>query len=436
MNFSPKALISSLLSRVRSNNTLYNFGYEVLNASTHFNRYTEDKQKLSAILSNPAALKVFALQCDLFSMCRVMVLDGNDEEIKDDPFINLLKRPNPFQTQSQFLWDFMFWNMIGTSYTYVDSKIPDKIGGNKMYFLDPSRMEWPKSMELNRDKLILTNDTEKLKKQQVIKYRYNDASYTSVSLDKLIINTDLTNGLGNWYKGPSRIDALYKVISNTEFAMDAKNINLRYSGKFLVGAVNDISKIGLGEEEKKDLENKIDSNDKKVWAYKVPVDIKRFVSDMAALQLDTAYQADYFIIGSMYGIPRDVLETYLTSSTYENQEKARAAHVNYCLDPKGEAFMDAFENYFGYDAQGKKIDISWDHLSFMQVFEKERVDVKTSQINAFKSMLDMGIPLDEANQFLGTEFTIEKPQPNENQQGQTQEDTQNEEGQGEDETNQ
>jgi len=403
-------LLNSILSRFRGNNSRYDFGYEVLNTSTYFNTYKQDKAKLAAVLSNPALLKVFSLQCDLFSMGSVSVWKG-ETEIDNDPFIKLLNNPNPFQTKTQFLWDFMFWNMLGTSYTYIDSKAVDKIGGNKMYFLEPSKMEWPQEIEKNKDKMVFSREAEEFKKKLIIKYRYNDSNTQSIPLDRVIINTDLTNGIGNFYKGSSRIDALYKVLSNSEFALDAKNINIRYSGKFLVGAVNDISKIGLGQEEKEDLENKIDTNEKKVWAYKVPVQIRRFVDDMAALQLDQAYLADYFLIGNMYGIPRDVLEAY-QSSTYENQEKARAAHINYCLEPKGNAFMDSFEKFFGYEEQGKNIYISWDHLPFMQIFEKEKVEVNQAKINAFKSMIDMGIDEKSANEFLDTDFKI-KEKPNE-----------------------
>jgi hypothetical protein len=106
---------------------LYNFGYEVIQASTSFNSFARDKEKLAMVLSSPAVLKVFTLQCDLFSRGRVCVQDANGEEIEDDPFLTLIRNPNPFtKTESQFLWDFMFFNMLGTSNVYVDSKIVDQ----------------------------------------------------------------------------------------------------------------------------------------------------------------------------------------------------------------------------------------------------------------------------------------------------------------------
>lgn len=393
----------------------YRFSQNIIHGSTQFNNVGSDQEKIVTVLSSPAVLKVFALQCDLFSMGLVGVKDDKENPIEDDPFLSMLRRPNPFQSQSQFLWDFMFWHMMGVNYCYVNSSVIDE--GNVMYFLNPSKMEWPRELEMQRDKLVFSKKTIDERGKLAITYRYDDGSSVKLPLNRIIVSNDLTNGLGNWYKGPSRLDALYKIVSNSEFTLDAKNINVRYSGKFLVGSPSDLNRVGLGDQEKKDIENKIDTDEKQVFAVGSAVNIKRFVSDFKSLELGKSFLEDYFLIGSMYNIPRDVLEAY-NSATYENQEKARAAHVNYCLDPKGNQFMDAFEVFFGYDLEGKNICITWDHLPFMQVFEKERVDVKKAKIETFKMMVDMGIPVEDANAFLETDFNPKEPQEIQNDDGQ------------------
>ena len=137
------------------------------------------------------------------------------------------------------------------------------------------------------------------------------------------------------------------------------------------------------------------------------VNIQRFVSDMANLQLSEKYLHLYFVVGNMYGIPRDVLEAY-NSATYENQEKARAAHVNYCLEPKGEQFMDGFEVHFKYREVKKKININWDHLPFVQIFAKEKAETKKVTIENLTSLLALGVDIEQANEYLETEFEIEE----------------------------
>ena len=408
MNFWEKPLgaISSLFRTGLSG--LYNFN--AITASTQFNTYVQDREKLTAILSNPALLKVFALQCDLFSMANVYV-EQDDEDLEQDPFLDLIRNPNPMPgaSKSQFLWDFMFWNMVGTAYCYVDSKIVDK-PTNKMYWLEPAKIEWPLDFERRKDKLVFSDQQVREMGKTMITYRYEDGTTFQFPFEKLLISYDLTAGVGNFYKGISRIDALYKIISNSEHALDSDNINIRYSGKFLVGSpmeTGTTSKPGLSEDEKKDLREKIDTMKQRVWPFRSRVEIRRFVENMAQLQLGEKLKETFFLIGAMYNIPRDVLELY-TSSTYENQEKARAAHVNYTLDPKGNQFMDGFERHFGYREQGKNIYLSWDHLPFMQVFEKERAETKKIKVETLNSLLQMGVPIKEANEFLELEFTIEE----------------------------
>lgn len=396
--FFPFGVLFNKLRQFR--NDLYNWGYDVINAATVFNTLTTDEQKLAMVLSNPAILKVFALQCDLFSMGKIYVYK-DEEEQESDPFLDLIKSPNFFQSRSQFLWDYMFWTMMGTSYCYVSSKIIDN--KPKMYFLRPHKIEWPAWLDNYRDKMIFSDQTLNKIMKSTVRYSYEDGTYDDIRIENLIVNTDLTNGIGNWWKGASRLDALYKIASNSEFSLDAKNINIRYSGKFLVGSTNDTSKIGLSDHERDDIKAKIDTNLQKVWPLKTMVEIRRFVDNYANLQLDQAYLADYFLIGNMFGIPRDVLEAY-NSATYENQEKARAAHVNYCFEPKGNQFMDSFEKFFGYT--DRNIVIDWSHLPFMQVFEKERAEVAEIKINSLSSLLSLGINVEQANQFLDTKFEL------------------------------
>ena len=366
-------------------------------------------------------MKVIALQCDLFSLGEIKVLDKSGQPIENDPFLTLINQPNPFQTKSQFLWDYMFWQMLGTAYCYCDSEVVEK-PDNRLYFLDPSKIEWPKSLSDDRDKLIFSSDTfKKTQKTTNLTYRYFDNSTYKFPLNRLIISTDLTNGTGNWYKGASRIDALYKVITNSEEALNAKNINVRYSGKFMVAGTsdpNDTTRLPLGEEEKQDIETKMNGS-KQVHAMKSLIEIKRFVENMKVLELGDAFMEDYYIIGLEYGIPRDVLEASATGSTYENQEKARMAHISYCLQPKGNELMNAFERKFGY-VDGRNIVMDWSHLPLTAVFEEAKAKVKESKIKSLGELLKLGVPLDEANEYLGLTFTVDEAKRLQNGQGQNQ----------------
>lgn len=420
MQFSFSSISNALTSLLRRKSGAYRYVVDVINGSTSFKNLAREQEKLATVLANPAVLKVFSLQCDLFSMGEVCIEDMKGKPIEEDPFLNLLKKPNPLPSsnQSQFLWDYMFWNMLGTAYCYVDSRVVEKLGGrNSMYFLDPSKIEWPQEFEAMRDKMVFSEAEIKKLNKTIITYRYNDRSSFSFPFDRLVMSFDLTNGIGNFYKGASRLDALYKIISNTEHVLDSQNINIRYAGKFLVGSENQMgtnSKTALSDIEKKSIIDNMDGSDQNVFPLKTMIQIRRFVENYQQLQLSQEYLSQYFLIGNMYNIPRDVLEAY-NSATYENQEKARAAHVNYTLEPKGNAFMNMFENHFDYTGK-LNIKISWKHLPFMQVFAKETAETKKITVEVLTSLLQQGVDIKQINEFLGTDFKIKKPKPETNVQ--------------------
>lgn len=377
--------------------------FKSFEVSPVFNEYGKDVEKLQLIFSNPAMLKVFSLCCDLFSLGNVYVYN-NGKSVDKHPFLDFINNPNNRQQKNQWLWDYCFWNMIGNDYLYMDTWNLDRITKNKGYFLEPSKIEWPLDLENKKDKLFLSESSENELMSTVITYRYQDGSTFTFQLKKLLHIPDLTNGTGNWFKGQSRIDALYKVISNSEEAMDSKNVNIRMSAKYMVSGKSDIDNINelpLSNEEKLDIE-KSSLSKNPVTALKSLTDVKRYVENIANLKLDDSYLSDYFVIGSMYGIPKDVLEAF-NSGTFENQEKARGALISYSLQPRADKLMAGLMKGFG-ESESMYV-MSWDHLSFMQVFEKERAEISKVKSETLLLLLKAGINLKEINAILDTNFT-------------------------------
>lgn len=383
--------------------------FHLLGTGPQFNDYTKDADKIRAIFANPALLKVFSLQCDLFSLAKPYVYNKNDTEMPDDPAIGRINNPNPMQSRADWLWCYMFWKMCGNAYLCTTSRVVDRENA-PMYWLENHKIEWPASMDKDKDKLIFSASKLNRLLDTDLKYRYEDGTVQDLKLKDILHIADLTNGVGNWFKGFNKIDSLYKIISNSEAALDSNNINIRYAGKFLVSGARDpgdISKKIMGEDEKEDIEKKADS-DKQVHALKTPIEIKRFVDDLKVMELDKAYLAQYFLIGSHYNIPRDILEAY-TSSTYENQEKAMARHVNYTMEPAGDALGDMLAKHWEYK-KGWRITFGWDHLPFTQVFEKEKAATKLIQSQVLAALLKVGVPVNEINVYLDTNFTIDEAQ--------------------------
>lgn len=217
----------------------------------------------------------------------------------------------------------------------------------------------------------------------------------------MIIKNDL--GIDTSIKA-SRIEALLKIIQNNERTIDSQNINIRYAGRFMISGrsdVDDVSVLPMTQDEKEDIERKSLSN-KPVEAVKSMIEIQKYVKDKMFLNLGEAYNQTYLQIGNMYGIPRDVLDAF-NSSTFENQEKAQGRQVTYTLQPKSRVLGNAILSHFGMNEEFD-LELSYDHLPFMQVFEKERMERKEKTVNIFISMTNAGIPVDQANEYLETNF--------------------------------
>lgn len=368
--------------------------FKLFSSDNQVLKLKSEKERLNAVLSNPAALKVFKLQCDMFSLGEIKAY-RNGKVLPNDQLANFLKHPNFYQTQRQFLWDYMFWTMLGTSYLYFNSKVLND--NTKLYWLDPSRFVWTDDLIEKLDKNVLSKQVLNEQNKLTIDYYNLDGTYTTYQLKDIMPFFDLSNGIGNWFRGNSAIDALYKVISNSEKGLDAKGVNLDFSAKYFVNGTHkedNTFSSPMSQAEQQSIEDSLKGK-KPVHATKSMIDLKRFVDDIAALKLDEGYREDYFTIGNMYGIPRDVLEASLNGATYENQEKSRGAHVEYCLKPKGEDLANGLENIFGYTDRNIDLTISWSHLSFMQVFEKERASLKSTQLANLSMAKEMGLLTEE-----------------------------------------
>jgi hypothetical protein len=373
--------------------------YERFIPKTQYNDYAEELEKLRVVMSNPALLRVIKIKCDLFSIGKIIEKDAQGEIVEESELQTFFEKPNFFQNQKQFLWDFMFWTCLGNARLMIDSKVVND--NNVMYWLDSSKVEFPKYILDNADKLVLSKQTFKKFQDQNIEYRYTNGTKINIPFKKIINYTDNTNGAGNWFNGFSTIEALYKVLSNSELSLDAKNTNLNLAGQFMVAHGGGLDSSMMQPEDKENIENKIGKGKKNIHAVRTAIDIKRFVEDIAKLKLDDSYNNDLQIIGSVYGIPKDVIEAF-ESSTYTNQQIARMSLVDYVLKPKSEDFLEGIRKHFDY---ANDLEMSWEHCSFMQESEEQRYSKELKRAHVLRRLLESGVDAVDAEALLNYEFT-------------------------------
>lgn len=370
--------------------------------------YGKNAQKLKTVLENPAALFIFLLLTDLYSMGEYKMYKKGDEskEPVDHPVLELLRRPNPMQTEEQFKWDYMFWRMLGCANMLSDSKVFKGAGANRLYWLSPDRIVWPTWFTKNNHTVFLSDASVRELEKKVLKYRQQetDLPFTYKQLKQFF---DISNGINGWFDVPSRVDALLKIVKNSDNILDSKNINSHLSRKFLVSGRGDpenTSQLPMDGKERESIENKTMSR-KNITGVKSMVDIKRFLEDLGSLEkLDKAFMNDAFFIGKMYNIPKDVIESFEQGSTYENQEKARASIISYCVMPAANDFCRGLLDYFGITDHEMELDYS--HLPFVQTFERDRAETMEKKANAFHKLRSAGADPQEAADALGLDLSL------------------------------
>lgn len=366
---------------------------------TNFISFRSEYEKLMYAVKNPAFLKVASLQCDTFSLGK-FELRQKGEKVESHPLIELLKNPNFYQETSDFLWEWMFWLMLGSSPIRATANNFNSLTPPLLIPLEPMNLDFPK---ISNPKTILTRETFESNREKYFKYHVGSGKVLNIPGYDMIVKNDL--GIDSGIKA-SRIEALMKIIQNNENAIDSQNINIRYAGRFMISGqsdVDDVTVLPMGQDEKEDIERKSLSR-RPVEAVKSMIQIQKYVKDKMFLTLGESFLQTYQQIGSMYGIPKDVLEAF-KSSTFENQEKAMGRQVTYTLEPKARMLCGAILNHFEMNKEFT-LELKYDHLPFMQVFEIERMERKEKTIDIFSKLRALGVSVEQANEYLGTNFEI------------------------------
>lgn len=359
-----------------------NWFYTMFSSRGNQHQFLSADQKLRMILRSPAAMTIFTLQADMFSLGKVNSQPATPGGKSIPEYLKTLRSaPNYKSGWTQFYWDYMFWQMLGTAYLW-------KSGGrllndaNTLQWLNPAYLMWDPSIVTKMMDFIFTKAKYKEITSQKVRYTQSNGKVIYIPLDEITAIHDLSSNMNdNWMVGISRVDALYKIICNAEEYLDANNIGIRFSGKWIVSGKQDpmnTQQLPLAEEEKLSIEQQIDSG-KNVQANKSAIDIKRFNEDLRKQGFDDGFAAQLYMIGKMYNIPRDIIEAYSSSSrgaTYENQEKAMVRHIEHSLKPKGEELMDALEMILDIEP----IEMSWAHLACYNVFEVEKQNIITLKL--------------------------------------------------------
>jgi len=358
-----------------------NFFYSIMDAFTRKKKgFKSDSQKLEMVLQNPAVLKVFCFLADTFSQVKIDKY-YNDRLEEKDFIYSVQKKPNDWQTWTDLYWEHRFWLASGTAYLYVFKGV--------YYYLRPQGLDFTQAQIKAFSQISFTSQYKKGLQKGTFKYTNPNGVVDTLTFENLYIFTDMSGGVsGNWLKGNSRLDALYQIAVNSDYALSSKGSNLKYTEKFLVSGQHDpkdTSSKPMVETEKNSIEQSLEHG-RKINATKSKVDMQQMVSNIKQLGLDEAWESDLLKVGSLYNLSKDIIAIIAKGSTYDNYDKAILNFIGYFESPKVQQMTDTYEIILDeQDLRG-----NFNHLPCYAIQQVEKINNRKTELESLKLAKELG----------------------------------------------
>lgn len=382
LNFSVGKL-PNYVERDRNGNIFYSFLDNIFGNKNHINDTTK------YTLESPALLMCRKFIADYGSLAKIHGY-RNGKMYKEDYLYELADKPNPFQTWTELIWQYFFYANAENVYLYNQNKV--------IYLLKRENIDISSDQLKKYQKLYFSESNKKSTLRGEFKYKNEDGTTTPLKLENLYI-IDVMSGIsGDWFNGSSVIHSLKGIVDNSNQSIESKNRNLFYTTKILVsGSQTDAQRLSGGvmsPNEQKSVSDTLLSS-KPIHAVKDNLDVKQLVSNLKALGLDDSFNADFAKLTRMFNIPSDLIDLIIKGGVFnEGKEKSLGLYVYYTLVPMLQKLTDILEVIFDEE----DLRPSFSHCQFNKVFEKEKQEDITLQLNNLKLAKELDPNFDTSKQ--------------------------------------
>lgn len=373
------SLFGRELIRVERNRT-GQFSYSFLDG----NGFENSDKYLDISLSNPVLMTVILMRARLYSQMQIKHVDRNGNEIVNSPYITLLKQPNFFQSQEDFLFQQMwFLSATGNNYIYQIKAFSNETP-KALYNLIPSKIDFKKTAKVN--KFITTERDKKAYGEQVFEYTLDNQTY-KIKLSDTIPLYDMANGLScnSFFKSESRVKGISKVLENIDQNLKSKNKNLQFSAKYIGKNQSNGNEALIRDSDKTAIESVLSKKD--VLTTNANIEYKHLISDMKKLYLDEQFAEDANKVLLAFEMNKNVLNYFSKDSTYENQSEGVIAYIQNSIQTTAKNTMASLSSQWGLIEKGEMLVASYDHLAVMQ----KVVNDKIKSFNEMQAAIKLGL---------------------------------------------
>ena len=371
---------------------------------------TANSSNLDFAQNHPILTPALLFIAKLFSQAEFKVRDKSTrKEVKDHWLINLLRKPNLYQTQNDFLESLQFIMIAqGKAVGYL-KRLPGFTKNedlDSIYILDSDLIKYPDNY---KSKMLSKQASSALEDINIIYDQ--DGENLTIPMRDLIFFYDLPNMFNkNFFEVRSRLDGLKQTLINTNDSLIAKNIILKTNGKEIISGSGN-THLPLVGGDKENAESLLQNNYGLGWFRKRGIVTKAGVTYQSLhialrdLGLDESVKVDGNLIYTALHIPKDIISLEAKKTTYNNFKESMVSYIQNEMQSSINAFADVLGGLL--DDSSIEIVGSYEHLPIMQFILIERYEGISKKAKALNDLLITGIPKEKALELCGFDSDLE-----------------------------
>lgn len=329
-------------------------------------------------------------------------IDGEiDESLFSEEVLALLRNPNPFQTQQEWLQDYQIQkNIYGNTFMYFNKA-----------FNSAALPETIVNLPAAHTRIIQSGKIYQMTKIDEIVERYEvenaDGTYTDFETAD-VLHTQIVNP-DNPLVGLSPLYSLTMPISNLRGAYGFRNRIITKNGALgiLSSAAKDASGgVPLSATERERIEKQytadygIGDNQQSILMTSSPLSWQSMTHKTNDLELFREVDNDFKAIIDAYGHNQNIYSLEDSSKFNNMNESLKMVYQDRILS-EADCLAYDLSKRLGLIERGLHLELNYSHLPVMQKDEREAAEVMKLRSDALTSLLANGFTMEQASEIVG-----------------------------------
>lgn len=365
---------------------------------------------LQAYLDCPGLSTIINRRAQMFSNGLWKCVSTNDEEKEhdNDPFLPLLRKPNPFQKGNAWLYQYSIYRDLYNTNVIYPLRATTASAPVCMWHLPNDAMQVKVSGKFYKQSKLEDIITEFILMEggREEKFKPKEIVYNVQNPDKNFV-------------GQSKILAQKLPVSNIIAAYETRNQLLQTKG--VQGIISNISKDGQGgipldPKERTRIEQRFQQRTN-LYGGEPPFIVTQAAVQFTAMSYPTKdlmlleeVEDDFQILCGAFNVMRDIFPS-TKGATFENQSEAQRATYQNGIQPDADDLADLVTNLFDGQSRGVKYILDYSWLPCMQEDEAVKAEREFKKAQSLSMQFkDGALTINEYRTELGKDELPEKDQ--------------------------